>query len=529
MYSDKRNCNILTAKMLSYGIRRVVVCPGSRNAVLVHNFAASGMELFQVTDERSAAFFALGLIESTGAPVAVCTTSGSALLNTAPAVSEAFYHPLPLLIISADRPQRWIGQMDGQTIKQQGALSSVVSCSVTLPEVSTDDDAWYCGRLVDEAVIKLNRLCTPVHINVPISEPLFNFTIESLPAVKAVGYRAGSGEVSQFSDLFDMVVIGQLNPDDSIREAVRSLTRNGVVVIAEQLANLQGCGIIGEFDRVLSTTDEERLKTLRPMSVAYVGGHIVSKALKNFLRRYPPRMLYRVTTPVNDLPDTFQCVTTYIESTPKDFLCSIAGFGGSLTLAEAWKDAVKALPVEGFEPLSDLGVVKSVADAVCDGWTIQVANSTSVRALQRVAPHLPNNVFCNRGVNGIDGSVSTAVGYWASGKPTLLITGDLSFFYDSNALLCSAVQKRTSDAPLRIILLNNGGGSIFKSLKGLETSPYTDLISGKASLSARGLAEMAGVEYVAVSEASGLEEELKELSSVSVSGVKIIEVFIKNR
>lgn len=524
MYSDKKNCNILTAKMLSYGISKVVVSPGSRNAVLVHNFAEAGMELFQVTDERSAAFFAIGVIEATGSPVAVCCTSGSALLNAAPAVAEAFYHSLPLLVISADRPECWIGQMDGQTIRQTEALSSVVGCSVQLPEVSSDEDAWYCERLVDEAVIKMNRLNVPSHINVPISEPLFNFNTKSLPLVKRVEYRAGCGEVSHFTDLFDMVIVGQLNPDDSIRDAVRQMTRNGIVVLAEQLANLQGTGAIGEFDRVLSTATDEDLKRLRPMSVAYVGGHIVSKALKNFIRNYPPRMLCRVTTSVNDLPDTFKCVTTFIESSPKDFLCSLAEFGGSLSLAGEWREAVAALPEEKFEPMSDLDIIGKVASIIPEDWSVQVANSTAVRALQRVAPQLPNNIFCNRGVNGIDGSVSTAVGYWvASGKPTLLITGDLSFFYDSNALFCGALQKHLSDAPFVIVLLNNGGGSIFKSLKGLDASPYmSEYIAGKSSLTAEGIALTAGVEYVAVRNS---EELMKE----EMKGVRIIEVFTKNR
>ncbi len=533
MYSDKKNCNILTAKMLSYGIRKVVVCPGSRNAVLVHNFAEAGMELFQVTDERSAAFFAIGVIEATGSPVAVCCTSGSALLNTAPAVSEAFYHSLPLLVISADRPECRIGQMDGQTIRQQDALSSVVGCSVQLPEITSDEDAWYCERLIDEAVIKMNRLNVPSHINVPISEPLFNFNVEKLPVVKSVEYRTGGGKVSQFTDLFDMVIIGQLNPDDSIREAVRKMTRNGIVVLAEQLANLQGTGAIGEFDRVLSAATEEDLKRLRPMSVAYVGGHIVSKSLKNFIKKYPPRMLCRVTTSVNDLPDTFKCVTTFIESSPKEFLCSLAEFGGSLSLASEWREAVAALPEEKFEAMSDLDIVGKFASAIPEGWSVQVANSTAVRALQRVAPQLPNNVFCNRGVNGIDGSVSTAVGYWASGKPTLLITGDLSFFYDSNALFCGAVQKRVSEAPFIIVLLNNGGGSIFKSLKGLDASPYmSEYIAGSSSLTAEGIALTAGVEYVAVRSELNSEELKKkseEFMKEEFKGIKIIEVFTKNR
>lgn len=530
MYTDKKNCNILTAVMLRQGITNVVVCPGSRNAVLVHNFAECGMNLYQVTDERSAAFFAIGLIESKGEAVAVCCTSGSALLDMAPAIAEAYYRPLPLFVISADRPECWIGQMDGQTIRQTDALKGVVNSSVQLPEIKDDDDAWYCERLVNESIIKMRRLGGPVHINVPISEPLFNFTEQDLPMVKGVGYRFASEGVSQFTDLFDMVIVGQMNPDDEIRDYVRQMTQNGIVVLSEQLANLQGCGTITAFDRVLGGASEETLARLRPMSIAYVGGHIVSKALKNFIRRYPPRVFVRVTQSVNDLPDTFKCVSGFIESTAKDFLCSMSEFGGSFAFAQDWKDAVEALPAESYEPMSDFWITGKVADAISDGWHVHVANSSSVRSMQRVAPDITNNIFCNRGVNGIDGSVSTAVGYWASGKPTLLITGDLSFFYDCNALLCGAVQKRVTDAPLRIVLINNGGGAIFNGLKGLDASPYVkEYIAAVSNLNAEGIAKTAGMDYVAVNSEEELSDIFSELSSASVSGIKIIEFFTSNK
>ena len=156
--------------MLKAHITQAVVCPGSRNAAIVHNLQAAGIECYEVTDERSAGFFAIGLIEANGGkPVAVCVTSGSAVLNLSPAVSEAYYRMFPLLIITADRPPQWIGQMDGQTLLQSNAYGQMVAKSVSLPEPTNAEERWYCNRLINEAFIALQQTHRPVQINVPIT------------------------------------------------------------------------------------------------------------------------------------------------------------------------------------------------------------------------------------------------------------------------------------------------------------------------------------------------------------------------
>ena len=183
MYSNKDNVNILTSQLVGYGVRHAVVCPGSRNAPIVHNLNTHPqIACHAVTDERSAAFYAIGLCLATDSPVVVCVTSGSALMNVAPAVVEAMYQHLPLIVVSADRAPQWIGQQDGQTMPQHGALQQFVRHSVSLPEPSNDEQRWYCRRLVNECLVACRKGCgAPVHINVPISEPLFEFTVEQLP------------------------------------------------------------------------------------------------------------------------------------------------------------------------------------------------------------------------------------------------------------------------------------------------------------------------------------------------------------
>ena len=181
MYSDKKNVLQLVALLRAHGVRRAVLCPGSRNVPLVQAFATcGGFECFSVTDERSAGFFAIGLALHVQAPVVVCCTSGSALLNLHPAVCEAFYRRVPLVVVSADRPAAWIGQMDGQTLPQPGVFGGLVRKAVNLPEVRTEEDEWYANRLVNEALLEVDHHgYGPVHINVPLSEPLFHFTAEA--------------------------------------------------------------------------------------------------------------------------------------------------------------------------------------------------------------------------------------------------------------------------------------------------------------------------------------------------------------
>ena len=181
MYSNKTSVNILTSLLVAHGIKHAVVCPGSRNVPIVHNLnECPDITCYPVTDERSAGFFALGIAQATDEPVVVCVTSGTALLNLAPAVAEAHYQHQSLIVISADRPAEWIDQLDGQTLQQPGALEPWVKKTVSLPELSPLN--WHCNRLVNEALIEATDDTHPcVHINVPISEPLFEFTTEKLP------------------------------------------------------------------------------------------------------------------------------------------------------------------------------------------------------------------------------------------------------------------------------------------------------------------------------------------------------------
>ena len=222
MYTDKKNILQLVALLKAHRIQKIVLCPGSRNIPIVQTLVnIPEFTCYPVTDERSAGFFALGLALNGGSPAAICCTSGTALLNIHPAVAEAFYQQVPLVVISADRPAAWIGQMDGQTLPQPGVFGSLVKKSVNLPEVQSEEDEWYCNRLINEALMELDHHGKgPVHINVPISEPFFKLPVTELPEARVITRYQGLNVYNKdYQPLIDrlnryqrrMVVVGQMN------------------------------------------------------------------------------------------------------------------------------------------------------------------------------------------------------------------------------------------------------------------------------------------------------------------------------
>ena len=284
MFCNKENVNILTALLVAHGVRNAVVCPGSRNAPIVHNLnECSEIACHPVTDERSAGFYALGMAQFLQQPVVVCVTSGSALLNLAPAIAEAYYQHQSIIAVSADRPAAWIDQLDGQTLSQPDALGRFVRKVVTLPEPENDEERWYCNRLVNEALMAARQRGNgPVHINVPISEPLYDFSVLALPSERKIEWlSAYSPQVVAFSKLKKhlehaskpMIVIGQVS-EDVISPFWITLNRQNAVILQESLS---GFGNESHIEEVLTMIGDDT--RYLPDLILYIGGNIVSKRL----------------------------------------------------------------------------------------------------------------------------------------------------------------------------------------------------------------------------------------------------------
>ena len=535
MYTDKKNILQLAALLEVYGITKVVLCPGSRNVPIAHTLSNHpAFTCYAMTDERSAGYFALGLALNSGKPVAVCCTSGTALLNLHPAVAEAFYQKVPLIVISADRPAAWIGQMDGQTLPQPDVFRTLVKKSVNLPEIHTDEDEWFCNRLINEALLETNHHGKgPVHINVPVSEPLFGFTTAALPGVRVITRYQGLNIYDRdYNDLIDrmnkyrkrMIVVGQMNLIYLFEKRYTKLLYKHFAWLTEHIGNQTVPGIpVKNFDTALYAMPEEQMNRMTPDLLITYGGHIVSKRLKKFLRQHPPKEHWHVS-PDGEVTDLYCSLTTVIEMDPFEFLEKIAGLLENHTpeYPRIWEDYCKAVPEPEFA-YSEMAAGGALIKSLPEKSVLHLANSSVVRYAQLYAISPTIEVCCNRGTSGIEGSLSTAVGYAAtSDKLNFAAIGDLSFFYDMNALWNVNVGSN-----LRILLLNNGGGEIFHTLPGLEMSEASHkFITAVHKTSAKGWAEERGFLYLRAENDGQLAETMQTFTCPeTVERPILLEVF----
>lgn len=586
MYSNKENVNILTSLLVAHGVRHAVVCPGSRNAAIVHNLnECEDITCYPVTDERSAGFQALGLSMAEGyQPVVVCVTSGSALLNLYPAVAEAYYQQIPLIVISADRPAQWINQLDGQTLPQPDALGQMVRKAVSLPEVfegeQQEEMHWYCNRLVNEALLKsMGRVKGPVHINVPISEPFYSFTKEALPVERKIEVAYCRANIDTFDGTpFECVlkakrpllVIGQLDNTEKYVGLLAYIDRMPILweslamppylyKVQEELGeDWNKTTLYGAFENLLDEIkDDERF---RPDLVVYIGGHIVSKKLKSYLRSLKGVEQIRISQEA-DIEDTFMHLTKVMDLPNSDAMSWLDNFGWHNhweDYRKLWMDALAKSNErkENFKPeFSSLATVKEFfsqlqkvepqdfkaftlggKDAHDDGIydrkfdtflpgmmsSVISGNSSAIRLMNLYADR---HVYCNRGVNGIEGSLSTAVGFSMcknkSDKHVYCVLGDLSFFYDQNALW-----NRNLNGKLRIIVLNNGGGAIFGKFQGLkESQAREEMVMAKHHATAEGICSQNEVKYLAAHTMEEMAQGISQLIHAESERPMLLEVF----
>ncbi len=466
------------------GVRHALISPGSRNAPLVIAFSKRPeIQCLQVIDERSAAFFALGLAQQSYQPVVLICTSGSAVLNYGPAIAEAFYQRIPLLVISADRPEEWIDQGEGQTVRQRDVLAPHLKKSVQLPRNADELSQWHCGRLINEAIdATLLPVPGPVQVNVPFNEPLYGTTevkeearlIAPMP-VGAFLLPDKGWRVHQLStSLKVMVIVGQGVWSEGMKVQLRQLAAlPQFTVLTEATSNLDDTAFITCIDRAIEGVNASNEADLKPDVLITFGGAMVSKRIKGLLRKWKPEQHWHVDAGER-YHDTYQSLTHDIAVEPHIFLAQLEGQvkGNESLYGEAWRmvDARMREVHQGIlkeTPFGDLTVFEMLLGRIPEGSDIHLANSTAARYAQLFDRARGQRFFSNRGTSGIDGCTSTAVGAaFATGKPTTLITGDVAFCYDSNAFW-----NKHLSPELKVIVIDNGGGNIFRYIDGPDRDP----------------------------------------------------------
>ncbi len=553
------------------GIDHVVISPGSRNAPLTVGFSNHpDIKAYSIVDERCAAFVALGMAQQLKRPVAVVCTSGSALLNYYPALSEAFYSDIPLVVISADRPSYRIDIGDGQTIRQDNVFDRHILYSTNLKQdanhganATLSSEKHEAPKFLNAERIEtlqqeiqteneeeINRALNiaiaqkgPVHLNVPFEEPLYD-TIEA-PTVFPKSTKPLLTDQLQAEDIAiekfrnqwtsakrKMVLVGVNQPNQIGSEVLESLANDpSVLVFTETTSNLYHEHFFPSIDKIIAPIElsEDRntlFEQLQPEILLTFGGMVVSKKVKAFLRKYQPKEHWHIDT--KKAYDTYFCLTEHVRQQPNDFLASLLNDQkpSSSDYRTFW-DGVKTQRLKGHDdylksiPFCDLTAFDTLLKTIPDGHMLQLGNSSTIRYAQLfdVNPSLTN--FCNRGTSGIDGSTSTAIGAaMVSDQPVTFVTGDLSFLYDSNALWNEHVPNT-----FRVIVVNNGGGGIFRILPGDKSADYFEtFFETKHGLTAQHLCAMYGWEYQSAKDQKTLRDEMNDFYSVS-NTPKLLEVF----
>lgn len=500
------------------GLKHIVISPGSRNAPLTIGFVNdSFFECYSIVDERCAAFFALGIAQQLEEPVAVVCTSGSAVLNYYPAVAEAFYSRIPLVVISADRPHDKIDIGDGQTIRQENVFSNHILNSANLTEEASEKNDLSIQYALHLASVNHG----PVHINIPFEEPLYEVVTDLSVNPKLVDFCNEKENEFVLNQEFisrwntshkKLILVGESEPSRIEQSILNSLASDpNVIVMTEKTSNLHHETFISNIDTIITPFDEEDFKFFQPDILLTFGGMVVSKRIKAFLRKYQPKEHWHVDN--LRAYDTYGCLTKHFETDVASFLKLLISVKNEdfsnykkRMLQIVAERKIKSDDYLGNIPFSDFKAFDLVVENLPKNSQLQISNSSAVRYLQLLKLDETIEVFCNRGTSGIDGSTSTAIGAaCAINKPTVLITGDISFFYDSNALWNQYIPKN-----FKIILINNSGGGIFRILPGhKEERTFNQFFETSHNLTAIKLAEMFGFNYQNVKTSLELETQLK--------------------
>ncbi|WP_448518808.1 2-succinyl-5-enolpyruvyl-6-hydroxy-3-cyclohexene-1-carboxylic-acid synthase [Rhodoflexus sp.] len=559
------------------GVRQAVISPGSRNAPLTIAFARHpDIACYSVSDERAAAFIAMGMAQQSGSPVVLVCTSGSAGLNYAPAVAEAYFSQIPLLLLTADRPPEWVDQADGQTIRQRDMYGRHCKAAYEIPaDYTHPDSVWAVYRTISEAIHTATAFPPgPVHVNMPFREPFYPKPEHEISFDDTAKFFSEERGIVQLSpESWQYIIKKVLKTDKTLLVAGQSRWEKPLIealallpfpLFGDIFSNIHTApNAIFRYEAGLQLTENNLSEWQAPDLLITFGQSVLSKALKSRLRKFPPQEHWHIQQ-AGSVPDVFQSLTRVIRILPLLFFQTLAeklvetgssyspppqttedgstvvredtnyggekdtNYGGVRHNTAAWQPFPQVDTSKGdlrFEilwesaNLNEPAAVYKLLQALPQGATLHLANSMPVRYAQSVGLRHSQEieVFCNRGTSGIDGCVSTAVGHALASPEKLhvLLIGDVAFMYDRNALWHNYALPN-----LRIMVLNNGGGGIFRMIDGPQGLSETDeFLVTQQRLSARSAAEDAGFTYLYINNKEQFAELLPQLLADSAAPV----------
>ena len=556
----------LILSCIQYKFCNVVISPGSRNVPLAIGFASNEkFNCYSIVDERSAAFFAIGLSQNSTKPTILVCTSGSALLNYYPAISEAYFSRVPLIVLSADRPAYKINIGDSQTINQKDVFGANIYFSECLEQdpahateeiIKSNFQKIISKSISKKGVIKLQKraqqnnelrikkafdLCLqskkPVHLNIPMEEPLYNFIEQpeitlssrkkpiSIKTDKSVFEKLAS-HIKKTKKI--VLIIGVQEHKSLSEKSIRNINSlTNIVVFKEHTSNVNEEIFLSNIDRLLAPIElmkesDSIFSDLSPEIIISLGGMIISKKMKSFLRNYKANNHFHVG--LNTANSTYYTKVNHIQADPNYLFENLESQKSTFPYRDNWLQLRQKINSRHKRFLrvvkfSDLKVFEILSNKTPSNYKIQASNSSPVRYFQLFDLKNNNAMFCNRGTSGIDGCTSTAIGMAVKDIPVVLVTGDLGFLYDMNAL---GIKYIPND--FRVIIINNQGGGIFKILPGYKNnSIFSEYIETKHNYSAFNLAKMFNFKYFSASTKFGLNFALATFFNQSKKP-KILEI-----
>lgn len=535
MYVNDKMVLQLVALLKKFGIKKIVVSPGSRHNKLINSLEADGsFKLYLVVDERSAAFFALGLIQESDEPVAVTCSSGTACMNYGSAIVEAFYQRLPLLVLSSDRVPELLNQCEDQMYDQASTFIGCTKYHCELPVIDTPRDEWYCNRLINEALIELTHHGRgPVHINIPFAAHHgAAYNVETLPDARKITIHQLPFKESEWQMISSrlnnkkvMIIWGQaVSPLKEVEISENAFAEKyNVAVLTDKMSNCHAKNAIINTTITMSIMKDQQIPSLQPDIVISVGAnYIFNNEIKAFLKKgkaehWQVGLEDKVCDPFHTLTDIFEMPEAYFFNMLVDN-CVSKSEG---TYYTDWK-TIADLPTVPDMQYCELYAITKLMSQLPANCDLQLANSQTIRMAHYIPIKESIRVNCNRGVNGIDGSMSTAVGFGADcDKPLFYITGELSFFYDMNSLSIRHLSKKT-----RILLINNQGGAVmYDKPRNTATNELPIYLAAGESKVAKGWVESLGFKYLTATNKKEVDAGVNVLLDESINSPVLLEVF----
>jgi 2-succinyl-5-enolpyruvyl-6-hydroxy-3-cyclohexene-1-carboxylate synthase len=471
MSALRHNLDCIAHSLKAHGLEHVVVSPGSRNAPLIAAFLrVEGFTLVSATDERSAAFIALGISEATSKAAAVICTSGTAVLNLYPGICEAYYQRIPLLVLTADRPAENIDKWDGQTIHQKNIFEKHIGAQYETPQNLHIDQLAAVQELCASAMLStMEPHGAPVHINIPIAEPIYegiDAPLEPMPEIQSAVGSTKNIENVPLPEVIShskriLIIAGQMQPDAELQKGVGMLGLK-IPIVADITSNLHNVVGLQYLDSLLTQAAPNFL----PEVLVTIGMSVISKPLKKWVRDHKPAAHFHIAASgwVGDLFDTQPEV---VRTNPSDFLHQMLSLQPDPEYRVQWVHGCREAK-SNYAANTEFSLVRNILSEATEETAIQLGNSMPVRWANVDTTSKAGSIWSNRGTSGIDGSLSTAVGF-ALGNPNqkvVCILGDISFLYDVHGLWCDPLPHN-----LKIVVINNGMGAIFDHIDGPNRLP----------------------------------------------------------